>query len=201
MHHVALALSLCLVAACSSSSATSCPLLKKEAGPLGDYSTVDLPIGPCQSNESCPEIVTRQVCPHGPEIGPSVIYACSCQRGTWACVETGRSKAACNSGDVGDAGADAAADGGTGADALEPGACPGPNPGSCHFGGGPTGVCDHVGHAATCRDGAWVCTDERGTPLVSASQCRCYVTGSARWPCRCEGTVAVCEMGDAGGGH
>jgi hypothetical protein len=181
---IALALSFCLVAACSSSGATTCPVPKEG----------DLPSGGCSADQSCPEIVTRVVCPYGPEVGPSIVYACSCQQGGWRCVEAARSKSACNPAPGPDAGT---SNDGAASDGLEPGACPGPNPRSCHFGGGASGICDHVGHAATCRDGAWVCTDDRGTPLVPASQCRCFVTSSAVFPCRCENGAAICGTPDA----
>ena len=193
-----------LATSCSSSGATTCPFTH-DPEPMFD----DLPAGSCSSGQSCPEIVTRVMCPYGPEVGPSVIYACSCQQGAWQCVETGRSKGACNpagpdaasndgptDGVVADGAADRAAP-----DALAPGACAGPSPYSCHFGGGPEGVCDHVGHAATCRDGAWVCTDEHFTPLVPASQCRCFVTASAVYPCHCENGAPICTTPDAAVDH
>jgi hypothetical protein len=190
--------SLCGLVSCSSSSTKTCSVPKTEAGILGDYRKSDLPAGSCRQGESCPEIVTREECRTG--LGPAVIYACSCPRGTWQCAETGRSKSVClPEDDAGARGQDALTNAvdGPSADVLAPGACPGPNPGSCHFGGGPSGVCDHVGHAATCRDGAWICTDERLTPLVPASQCRCFITGSTAGPCRCDNGVAICGSPDA----
>jgi hypothetical protein len=46
-----------------------------------------------------------------------------------------------------------------------------------------------------------VCTDEHLTPLVPASQCRCFVTASVVYPCRCENGAAICASADAAVDH